>query len=80
MCPPPTIASTRISLGASLGRSMRKMKSPVWLVVGVTTACEYLADRGLIGKAAVPAHLTIRSNVDVQELAFFHLEEPPDAF
>jgi hypothetical protein len=47
---------------------------------GVTTACEYLADRGLIGKASVPTHLTRRSNVDVQELAFFHIEEPPDAF
>jgi uncharacterized protein len=46
----------------------------------VTGACEYLADRGLIGKAAVPTHLTKRSNLDVQELAFFHIEEPPDAF
>lgn len=40
---------------------------------GVTTACEYLADQGLIGKAGVPARLTKRSNVDVQELAFFSL-------
>jgi predicted nucleotidyltransferase len=37
----------------------------------VTTACEYLADEGLIGRAAVPAHLTRRSQVDVQELGFF---------
>lgn len=40
----------------------------------VTTACEYLADQGLIGKASVARRLTRRSNVDVQELAFFHLE------
>lgn len=37
----------------------------------VTTACEYLADEGLIGRAAVPARLTRRSQVDVQELGFF---------
>ena len=40
---------------------------------GVTTACEYLADQGLIGKASTPVRLTKRSNVDVQELAFFYL-------
>ena len=40
-------------------------------VGSVTTACEYLADRGLLGKASAPARLTRRSNVDVQELAFF---------
>lgn len=39
---------------------------------GVTTACEYLADQGLIGKASTAVRLTKRSNVDVQELAFFH--------
>ena len=39
----------------------------------VTTACEYLADQGLIGKVSVPAHLTKKSNVHVQELAFVHL-------
>lgn len=43
-------------------------------VSGVTTACEYLADQGLIGKASTPARLTKKSSVDVQELAFFHLE------
>jgi hypothetical protein len=42
-------------------------------VSGVTTACEYLAHRGLIGKAASPVRLTKRSNVDMQELAFFHI-------
>jgi uncharacterized protein len=40
-----------------------------------TTACEYLADQGLIGKVSVPARLTKKSNVDVQELAFVHLGE-----
>lgn len=39
----------------------------------VTTACEYLADQGLIGKASVPVRLTRRSHVEVQELAFFSL-------
>ena len=40
---------------------------------GVTTACEYLADQGLIGKASAPTRLTKRSNVEVQELAFFYI-------
>jgi hypothetical protein len=39
-----------------------------------TTACEYLADQGLIGKAAASIRLTRRSNVDVQELAFFAID------
>jgi hypothetical protein len=47
-------------------------------VSGVTTACEYLADQGLIGKAAVSVQLTKKSNVEVQELAFFNLDGPPD--
>src|SRR5207237_10822272 len=42
-------------------------------VSGVTTACEYLADQGLIGKASTAVRLTKKSNVDVQELAFFDL-------
>ena len=46
---------------------------------GVTTACEYLADQGLIGKASAPLRLTKRSNVAVQELAFFSTELPSDA-
>jgi hypothetical protein len=41
---------------------------------GVTTACEYLADQGLIGLASSPVRLTKRSNVEVQELAFFYKE------
>ena len=40
---------------------------------GVVTACEYLADQGLIGKASLPIQLTRRSNIQVQELAFFSL-------
>lgn len=47
---------------------------------GVTGACEYLADRGIFGKAALPLQLTKRSNVSVEELAFFYAGEPPDAF
>src|SRR5262245_36744006 len=43
-------------------------------VAGVTTACEYLADQGLIGKASLPVQLTKKSNVQVQELAFFSIE------
>ena len=42
-------------------------------VEGVTGACEYLADQGLIGKAHLPARLTKKSNVEVEELAFFTL-------
>jgi hypothetical protein len=49
-------------------------------VSGVTTACEYLADQGLIGKASTPVQLTKRSNVTVQELAFYSIEEPRNEF
>ena len=45
-------------------------------IEGVTSACEYLADEGLIGKASTSVQLTKRSNVDVQELAFFYLANP----
>ena len=44
-------------------------------VEGVTTACEYLADQDVIGKASTPARLTKKSNVEVQELAFYALGE-----
>ena len=47
-------------------------------VSGVTTVCEYLADQGVFGKASTPARLTKKSNVEVQELAFFYIEEPTD--
>lgn len=42
---------------------------------GVTLACEYLADQGLLGKAAVPARATKKSTALLQELAFFHIAE-----
>ncbi len=45
-------------------------------VKGVITACEYLADQRLIGKASTPLRLTKRSNIDVQELAFFYVDPP----
>jgi hypothetical protein len=45
----------------------------------VTIVCEYLADQGLIGKASTPVHLTRRSNVEVQELAFFFRADAPHA-
>jgi predicted nucleotidyltransferase len=43
-------------------------------IEGVTGACEYLADQGLIGKAPLPVRLTKKSNVDVEELAFFYAD------
>jgi len=46
-------------------------------VDGVTTACEYLADQGLIGKASTPVRLTKKSNIAVQELAFFDMGSGP---
>jgi len=49
-------------------------------IESVTMACEYLADQGLIGKAALPVRLTKRSNIDVSELAFFCGGKVPDAF
>jgi predicted nucleotidyltransferase len=41
-------------------------------IEGVTGACEYLADQGLIGKAPLPVRLTKKSNVSVEELGFFY--------
>jgi hypothetical protein len=41
-------------------------------VSGVITACEYLADQKVIGKASTPVRLTKRSNLVMQELAFFY--------
>jgi hypothetical protein len=49
-------------------------------VSGITTACEYLADQGLIGKASTAVRLTKRSNVEVQELAFFYAGELSDGY
>lgn len=47
---------------------------------GVAAACEYLADRRILGKVSTPAQLTKRSNVLVQEQAFVHIGEPPNEF
>ena len=54
-------------------------------VACVSAACEYLADRGLIGKVSTPVQITKKSNVTVEELAFVYLGEtlsgePPDEF
>jgi len=51
-------------------------------IEGVTGVCEYLADRGLIGKAPLAVRLTKKSNVEVEELAFFYAakEAAPDAW
>lgn len=48
-----------------------------YAIEGVTTACEYLADIGLIDKASTAVLLTRRSSVTLQELAFF-ASEPPE--
>jgi hypothetical protein len=49
-------------------------------IEGITTACEYLADQGLIAKVSTPVQLTRRSNVILQELAFVHMGKTPDEF
>jgi uncharacterized protein len=46
-------------------------------VGGVTVACEYLADQGIIAKASLPVRLTKKSNVQVQELAFVYIDGRP---
>jgi len=47
-------------------------------IAGVTTACEYLSDQGLIVKATAPVRATKRSSTSLPELAFF-LPEGMDA-
>jgi hypothetical protein len=49
-------------------------------VQGVTGVCEYLADQGILGKAPLPVRLTKKSNVDVEELAFFYATRTADAW
>jgi hypothetical protein len=49
-------------------------------IQGVTGACEYLVDQGLIGKAPLAVRLTKRSNIDVNELAFFCGTNVPNAW
>jgi len=46
-------------------------------VSGVTVACEYLADRGVLAKASLPVRLTKKSNIAVQELAFVYVDGRP---
>ncbi len=46
----------------------------------VTGPCEYLADRGIFGKASLPAKLTPKSSVNIEELAFFYAGETPDVY
>ena len=38
-------------------------------------ACEYLSDLDMIEKASTPAKLTTRSQVEVDEMAFFYSGE-----
>jgi uncharacterized protein len=40
-------------------------------IAGVTTACEYLSDQGLLAKASSPVRATKRSSESLPELAFF---------
>jgi hypothetical protein len=49
-------------------------------LAGVTVACEYMADEGLITKVSIPVHLTKKSNVQVEELAFVYAAQGRDEF
>ncbi len=40
--------------------------------VGVTGACEWLADKGVITKVSSPVRLTRRSQVEMEEMAFYY--------
>jgi uncharacterized protein len=42
-------------------------------IEGVSMACEWLADEGIIDRAAIPTRITERSHADVQEAAYFYL-------
>ena len=48
-------------------------------VESVMLACEYLADEGYLGKVSAPVRATKKSNVSLQELAFFHPGGPDAA-
>ncbi len=39
---------------------------------GVTTVCEWLADKEIITRVSSPLRLTLKSNVEYEELAFYH--------
>ena len=49
-------------------------------VEGVTVACEYLSDRGIIHKVSTPVQLTRHSNISVQELAFAYRQRAEDVY
>src|SRR5215470_3659832 len=49
-------------------------------VEGVTLACEYLADQKIIGKVSISTRLTKKSNIEIQQLAFVHMEKGRNAF
>lgn len=44
-------------------------------VHSAVTACEWLADKGVIAKASTPVRLTPKSKVEFEELAFFSLSD-----
>ena len=64
--------------GALLYRDRESLWAEFRFIHGVTTACEYLADQGLIGKASTPVRITKKSNIAVQELAFSIWRSPLD--
>jgi hypothetical protein len=49
-------------------------------IEGATLGCEYLADQKIIGKVSIATHLTKKSNIEVQQLAFVHMEKARNAF
>jgi predicted nucleotidyltransferase len=70
----PLLAHLRDAGEARSATELEAHFSKTYGIEGVTTACEYLADQGLIGKASIATRLTKRSHVDVQELAFFAVD------
>jgi predicted nucleotidyltransferase len=70
----PLLAHLRDAGEARSATEVEAHFSKTYGIEGVTTACEYLADQGLIGKASIATRLTKRSHVDVQELAFFAVD------
>jgi len=48
-------------------------------IEGVTLACEYLADQKIIGKVSIATHLTKKSKIAVQQLAFVYMEKTRNA-
>lgn len=46
-------------------------------IEGVTTACEWLADEGVLGKASAPRRLTPKSRISVEEAAYYYDGQVP---